>query len=299
MQRQPVSTRISPEQSHHSGSREMRADIRNYSQEDLMPIITISRGSYYHGRSIAEKLAEKLNYACVSRDHIIENLDEFHLPEIKLLRRLNDAFSVLDRFPHGKKRFITAVKSAILQQFLSGNVVYHGLVAHHFVRDISHVLKVRIIADTEARVTAEMTRENISEEKARYILKKDDEERRKWAMFLYGVDIMNPEAYNLILRIGHLSEDEAVEIIANAATLPSFQETEASKSALADSALAALVCRKLFDFPNSLSTAKNGQAVISLKVPESQQTVIHSRISQILLNVEGLEGFKIQFDPYF
>jgi cytidylate kinase len=264
-----------------------------------MPIITISRGSYYHGKSIAEKLAKRLGYSCLSRDQIVENLDTFHLPEIKLVRGLNDAFSVLERFPHGKKRFKTAIRSAILQHFLPGNVVYHGLVGHHFVRDISHVLKVRIIADTEKRVADEMARENIPKEKAQYILKKDDEERRKWSMFLYGIDIMDPETYNLIIRIGHLSEDEAVDIIANAAQLPAFQESTESKAALADLAMHALVSGKLFDFPNAAVTAKNGQVAITLKVPEDQQPVIRERINQMLVDVDGMKQLAIQFDSYF
>jgi len=264
-----------------------------------MPIITISRGSYYHGKSVADKLAKKLGYTCLSRDKIIEKLDEFHLPEIKLLRGINDAFSVLDRFPHGKERFVATIKSAILQHFLSDNVVYHGLVGHHFIRDISHVLKVRIIADTENRIADEMTRENISEEKARYILKKDDEERRKWGMFLYGIDIMNPETYNLTIRIGHLTEEEAVDIIANAVTFPAFQETAASKSALMDSAMTALVSWKLFDFPSSVVASENGRVRISLKAPENQQPIIQERINQILSNLEGLKELTIQFEPYF
>ncbi|MFW2368088.1 MAG: AAA family ATPase [Desulforhopalus sp.] len=264
-----------------------------------MPIISISRGSYYHGKSVAEKLAAKLGYSCLSRDHIIDNLEEFHLPEIKLLRGLNDAFSVLDRFPHGKQRFTAAIRSSILQHFVTGNVVYHGLVGHHFVRDISHVLKVRIIADTEDRVTAEMARENISEEQALYTLKKDDEERRKWAMFLYGIDIMDAETYNLIIRVGHVSEEEAVDIIANAAGLQAFQETPESVAKLEDSALASLVGRKIFDFPNSMVSANNGRVTISLKAPREQQPVIQERIGEMLEGIEGLKEFKIQFESYF
>ena len=264
-----------------------------------MPIITISRGSYYHGRSIAEKVADKLGYPCYSRDQLIDNLEEFHLPEIKLVRGLNDAFSVLDRFPHGKKRFITAIRASILQLFLTGNVVYHGLFGHHFVRNISHVLKVRIISDTDRRVADEMKRENISVEKARYTLKKDDDERRKWGMFLYGIDIMDPENYNLIIRIGHLSEDEAVDIIVNAAALPSFQDTPKSRAILADSALSAQITRKLFDFPHAAVSAKNGRAIITLKVPEDQQPIIHNRISEMLSSVQGLVEFALQFDPYY
>lgn len=264
-----------------------------------MPIITISRGSFYHGSSIANKLATRLGYTPLSRDKIIDELQEFHLPEIKLVRGLNDAFSVLDRFPHGKKRFKAAIKSKILEHFAAGNVVYHGLFGHHFVKDISHVLKVRIIADTDSRVTDEMTREGISEEKALYMLKKDDEERRKWGMFLYEMDIMAPENYNLIIRVGHLSEDEAVEIIAKAAESPAFQETEESQAKLADSALAALVSKKLFDFPNATVAAKTGQVRISLKVPKSQEELISTRIAGMLSEVENLKEYALHFDQYY
>lgn len=264
-----------------------------------MPIITLSRGSYFHGKSIAEKLSRKLNYACISRDEIIDNLDEFHLPEIKLVRELNDAYSVLDRFPHGKKRFIAAIRSAILNRFTSGNVVYHGLVGHYFVPNISHVLKVRIISDIESRVAAEMTRASISEEKAHYILKKDDEERRKWAMFLYGVDMADPEAYNLVIRVDQLSENDAVDIIAGAAGLSSFQETSESRGQLADLALTATVLRKLFDFPHADAAARDGRVKITLKAPVDQQPLIRDRIDQILTSVPEIKEHTIQFESYF
>ncbi len=264
-----------------------------------MPIITISRGSYSHAKSIAEKLAEKLGYTCLSRDSIVDSLEEFHLPEIKLMRDLNDAFSILDRFPHGKKRFKTTIKSVLLHHFVRGNVVYHGLVGHHFVRNISHVLKVRIIADTDERIRAEMAREKIDEKQARYMLKKDDDERRKWGMFLYGIDIVNPEDYNLTLRIGHLSEDEAVDIIANAAEFPSFQETTQSKMLLADSAMTALVAKKLFDFPNASVVVESGRVAISLKVPDDQQQLIRDRIGEMLETVDGVKDYSVQFETYF
>jgi cytidylate kinase len=264
-----------------------------------MPIVTISRGSYFYGKSIAEKLAQKINYTCVSRDEIIENLDEFHLPEIKLVRELKDAYSVLDRFPHGKKRFIAAIRSAILNRFLAGNVVYHGLVGHHFVSNISHILKVRIISGIESRVAGEMARENISEEKARYILKKDDEERRKWAMFLYGVDLADPDAYNLVIRIDQLSKDDAVDIIAGAVALSSFQETIESRAALADLALTSTVIRKLFDFPHADVVSRDGRVKILLKAPQEQQALIHERMGRILSSIGEIKEYEIRFDAYF
>ncbi|MBF0201587.1 MAG: cytidylate kinase-like family protein [Desulfamplus sp.] len=264
-----------------------------------MPIVTISRGSYNRGKAVAEKLAEKMGYTCISRDEVIENLDEFQLEEIKLVRGIKDAFYVLDRFPNGKKRYIAAIRGAILSKFMAGNVVYHGLAGHHFVRNVSHVLKVRIVADTGTRVAEEMERAGISGEKARYILKKDDEERRKWSMYLYGIDIMDVELYNLVIRIGHISEDDAVNIIANAVNSPSFQETVESRGRLADMAISSAVTYALFDFPSASVSAHDGHVKVVVKVPEEQSGAIRDRIEEKLSRIEGVKGHTILIDPYF
>ena len=51
-----------------------------------MSIVTISRGSYSKGKDVAEKLAQKLQYDCVSREILLEASEEFNIPEISLVR---------------------------------------------------------------------------------------------------------------------------------------------------------------------------------------------------------------------
>ncbi|MCG8619806.1 MAG: cytidylate kinase-like family protein [Desulfobacterales bacterium] len=264
-----------------------------------MAIITISRGSYHNGRAVAEKLADKLGYECVSRDRIIDQLEDFHLPEIKLKRGLNDAFSLLDRFPNGKKRYITAMRAALLKKFCQGNIVYHGLSGHHYIKTISHVLKIRIVADLQNRVEAEMKRADISAEKARMLLKKDDEERRKWAMFLYDIDLFDSSLYNLVIRIGHFSEDDAVKILADASQLPLFQETPESKAELEDAALEAEVDQALFDFPTAQVHVKDRHVRVGLKLPEDQKEEIQQRIEGLLEPIEGIASQEFDIAPYY
>ena len=69
---------------------------------NFMAIITISRGSYSRGKEVAEKLAARLGYECVSRDILLATCKEFSIPEIRLVKALHDAPSILDRFSHGK-----------------------------------------------------------------------------------------------------------------------------------------------------------------------------------------------------
>jgi hypothetical protein len=63
-----------------------------------MSIVTISRGTYTRGKEIAEKLAAKLGYECLSREILLEASEQFNIPEIKLVRAIHNAPSILERF---------------------------------------------------------------------------------------------------------------------------------------------------------------------------------------------------------
>ena len=95
---------------------------------------------------------------------------EFNIPEIKLIRAIQDAPTILDRFFGEKEKFVAFIRAALLKHVQKDNVVYHGLFGHFFLQDIPHVLKVRIVGDLEARVADEVKREGISAAKAREIL---------------------------------------------------------------------------------------------------------------------------------
>lgn len=210
-----------------------------------MSVITISRGSYSRGKEVAEGVAEKLGYQCISRDILLEASEEFNLPEIKLIRALRDAPSVLSRFMHGKERYLGYIRSALLQHVESDNVVYHGLAGHYFLRNIPHVLKIRIIADMNDRVKEEMRREKISEEAARTILEKDDEERRKWGIQVYGADTWDSRLYDMVLHIKALTVSNAIDMIMDTVQKPIFQTTPESRKMVHNLALAAKVQAKL------------------------------------------------------
>lgn len=197
-----------------------------------MGIITISRGSYSRGVEIAEKLAQKLGYECISREVLLEASQEFNVPETELQHAIQDAPSVFDHISDGKKKYVAFIRQSFLEHIQKDNVVYHGYAGHFFTREIPNILKVRILANIECRVKVLMDRENISEEEARKLLYKIDIERRKWSMFLYGIDTNVTELYDLVLNIDCIDVESAVDIIYNVAKRPCFEATEESKRKL-------------------------------------------------------------------
>ena len=197
-----------------------------------MAIITISRGSYYRGREVAEKLAAKLCYECISREILLEASKEFNIPEIKLVRAIQDAPTILERFKHDKERYLAYIRAALLKHVQKDNVVYHGLFGNFLLQDIPHVLKVRIVGDLEARVADEVEREGIPEDKAREIILRDDHERRKWASHLYGADTWDATLYDMVIHLKSITVDNAVSLILDALQFPSFQTTPESQQAV-------------------------------------------------------------------
>jgi cytidylate kinase len=206
-----------------------------------MSIITISRGSYSKGKEVAEKVCQRLGYECVERDAIIDASKEFNILEIRLIRAIHDAPTILERFNYSKEKYLAYLQLAMLERFQKDNIVYHGLGGHFFVRNISHVLKVRIIADMKDRVKLEMERERISREEALRILKNDDNERRKWSKYLYGIDTWDPSLYDLVIHIRKITTDDAADIICRTVGLEHFRTTPESQKALNSLLLAARV----------------------------------------------------------
>jgi len=259
-----------------------------------MPIITINRGSYSRGKAVAEKLAHALGYECVSRDILLEASEDFNIPEIKLIRALHDAPTVLERFKHGKERYISYLRSALLQRVRKDNIVYHGLAGQFFLRDIPHVVKVRIIADMQDRVNEEMRRNSIPEDEALYILQKDDEERRKWGLQVYGTDTWDSRLYDMVLHIGRLTVDDAVDMICQIAQKPTFQATAQSRQLVENMALEAKVKAGLaLIAPKVQIEADNGRIFICNIASNVQADAINS-IKTAAAQVEGVTEVIIQ-----
>jgi cytidylate kinase len=171
-----------------------------------------------------------LGYECIARDILLEASEEYNIPEIKLIRALHDSPKVLERFFGGSERYVKYYRSALLQHARKDNIVYHGLAGHFFLKDIPHVLKIRINADINTRVKEEMARENISAEDALYILKKDDEERRKWGIQVHGMDPWDSRLYDLVINICTLSLEDAVDLIYGVLQKPTFKTTPESQA---------------------------------------------------------------------
>jgi cytidylate kinase len=230
-----------------------------------MPIITISRGCFSHGKEIAQRVASRLGYECVSREILLEAAKFFHTSEKKLLQSVHDSPSILERITHGREKYLLYIQAALLEHVKKDNVVYHGHAGHLLLRAVPHLMKVRVIAEMDQRIAFLQEKEHMSRPEAVSFIEKEDHHRALWTHSLYSTDLKDPALYDLVVNIGRVNIEDACELICCGARLKTFQATTQSLRAVTDLAVSSHVKAVLQDICEAEVNAVDG--FVRIKVP--------------------------------
>jgi cytidylate kinase len=219
-----------------------------------MSIITISRGTASGGQALAERVAAKLGWPCLSNEVIVEAAKRYNVPEPELVKAFEKAPTFWEKLTASRRMYLTFVQAAMCEYAEQGNLVYHGHAGHQLLPGISHVLKVRLVAPLEYRIRAVMERNPRLDRKGamRYI-NQVDEERTSRMRYLFDVDWRDPYQYDLVLSLDKLTVDTACGLVIQAVQQEQFQPTEASRRTLQNMALSSRIRAALDAHPHSSS----------------------------------------------
>jgi cytidylate kinase len=260
-----------------------------------MPVITISRGSYKLGRKVAEQLAGRLGYSCIAREDLLQESDQFNSFDVKLRRALHaTTASVFDQYSNEKNEYLAYMRQAILRHLVKDNVVYHGLAGHAFALHVPHLLNVRIQADVEVRMQEEMEQANVSAAQARDALKKAEEERRLWSLYVTGIDHWDPTYYDAIFNASKISAEHIVDLLSQMAAYPSLQATEASQRTMDNLYLASRVKNLLVrDHPQARVHAEQGRVTVTLSAPKHLESKLIESVKAKTQSIEEIEHLDV------
>lgn len=256
-----------------------------------MAIITISRGSFAGGRSVAEELARRLGYPALSReDVLLEAAREYGVLETELTTALNESPPFWQQVPGKRLAYVKCVTAVLLERAEEGNLIYHGHVGHLLLAGIPQLLRVRVIADLEFRIRSAMEHNRLDRDAALAYIQRVDRDRSRWARLLYGVEWEDPHQYDVLLNLGGLSVSSACETIVRMSELAEFQATEEGRKRFRDMRLSCQVWAALAKNVETRSAgiqvvADRGSVVISGTVGS---TKVLEMIPRIARQVKGV-----------
>lgn len=239
-----------------------------------MSVITISRGSFSGGKMLAECLSRTLGYRCVDRDVIVESAASHGVSQEELRDALQKPPTLLERLQHKKYLYLALIQAALIEEVRTGKAVYHGNAGHLLLKGGPHILRIRIIAPLEFRLTMAENRLRLSRNEAIAYIQKTDQDRRKWTQYLYGVDWGDPSLYDVVLNLEHMNIREACAGISTLVRQRCFEFGPEDQAVMDDMALASRVRAEL--------AIHESTSHLEVEVESSTGTVsIHGRIPTV------------------
>jgi len=231
-----------------------------------MPVIIFSSDTDQKSSELAKKTAEALGYKYVDREILHSVALKYNVPEPKLIKALEETPSFMGMNSRTWKQYLAYIQEAALGEMLDDNVVTHGLAAHLYVLGVSHVLRVRILMDSDERAKLVAEQEGVSFDKAKKIVRQKEKQRKRWSLDAFSLDETDPSLYDMMINISQIDTEEAVGMISTATGYRKFRPMTYSVKCMQDRELAARVRVSLLrNFPEVKVEARDGAVVVEIK----------------------------------
>jgi cytidylate kinase len=195
-----------------------------------MPLIAMTREMGSLGKDVAAGIAQRANKKVVYHEIIEPLANKMRLRKSHVERFLEGKSGIWERLTTDKTSLSIFTADETFRFLRDGSTgVIRGWGAVHLLRDIPHVIRVRVCAPMETRVKRMMERLNTDDRAAvENEIQVSEEAHTAITKRHFGVNWRDPELYDLVLSTERLSVDECVDEVEGLMKKRSFQETPES-----------------------------------------------------------------------
>ena len=155
-------------------------------------------------------------------------------------------------------------------------------------------------APDEFRIQTLMKEKGGSREEIKNYIKLIDERRKKWSLFLYGVEWKDSSHYDIVLNLEKISIELASEVLAKIASAKQFQSNSESLKTIKDLHLAATARVYLQQSPRTRGSeveieadSSSGLLTVRGNTPKTGSRMWEKDIKNILSKIDGVKDIKV------
>jgi cytidylate kinase len=264
-----------------------------------MAVITISRHPGSLGDTIARRLADRLSYRLVERAELVQLAERIGGSDVAWdrapeLRERSPSF--WERLNEERRRYASVLRRVTTQLAEDDDVVIVGLGAGQLLRGLSNVLRLQIIAPMEVRLERVMERGfddvagPLSRDRARDLIRSRDRDSSGYMRYLFNIDWLEPQHWDLVINTGRFSVDESIEIITSLIRSGVLEPSALDRLRLGNLALASRVEATVLGDPtvwvNGLKVvAQDGRVKIEGEVITEED---RDAVEQVVRAIEGV-----------
>jgi two-component system response regulator CpxR len=201
-----------------------------------MSVITVFSGTYCNKAIIIKKILDETGYKLITDDDIAAEASKISgIADNKIKGALAAKTSVFNQFTHEKERSIAFMRLSLARMISKDNLLISGFSAQLIPKEISHVLRVCLIADMKFRTSIAVKKQDLSEKDAVNLIRKQDTEQTQWVNSLFkNKDPWDASLYDIVIPTDKTQVEEAVDIIKENLSSEVIKPTSSSKKAASD-----------------------------------------------------------------
>lgn len=270
-----------------------------------MSIVSIFSGSFCASEEVAQSVAAELDWPLMRDADLVGRVSRQNgLSPENLRRAMYGRISIFNQFSHEKERAVAGLKLGLTELLEQDNLVFLGYASLLVLGHIRHVLNVCLIAETKYRVAKVAREMGLSPKEALHRVHHDDEAAYRWAEYLHDQEPWLSTMYDIRLPMDKTSQDEAVDLICQAALSPQLQPSKSSRQDLTDFGVTARVEMALAQAGHSPSSARvstnRGEVTIQINKRVIMLERLAQELKQLAAPVKGLRKVSVEAGPdYF
>jgi two-component system, OmpR family, response regulator CpxR len=258
--------------------------------------LAVFSGEYCRGEEVVTAVSREAGLRLVDDGELTAAAVKLSgLPEATIARAFSPRSSVFDRFTHEKKRSLVWLRLALADLLGEPRLLLAGKLAHLVPREISHLLKVCLIADLPYRVQRAMETEGLEKKEAMRRISAADVAKSHWTGTLLGhEDPWDPSLYDILLPMATTPVDQAVATISEHLYQEALQPSENSRQALADFQLAARCSEALARAGHDGEvTARNGAITVAINKKVLMFHRLREEVQAVLGAIAGVNSVEV------
>jgi CheY-like chemotaxis protein len=264
-----------------------------------MSSIIIFSGAFCHGEEVARRLTQALGLGLIVDQTIISEASKrFQTSEKTFLWALSGETPVFNRFTHERERSIVSLKLVLADMLTKDNLLFTGFAGHLIPKEITHVLRVGLIAETTYRIQVASDEKDLGEKDAVKVIRKEDEKAISWVNYLLHKDPWDTALYDMIFPMDKKTVEDAVRLIMENVQKDVLKITSASKKAVEDFALTAEIEAALGKEGHDVSVlAKEGHVTLTIDKHVFLLSRLEEELKNIAMAVSGVKDVETKVGP--
>jgi len=208
-----------------------------------MTVLAMTREMGSLGKDVTLGLSVQLGFAVVHHELVERELaGRMDVRESEVHRFLEGSASMFERWKIDQSKLSSYTAEEILHIAQKDNVLIRGWGATELLKDVPHVIRVRVCAPMGVRIDRMMKRMNVDDaDVARREIERSDTAHTRVARKFFDADWQDPINYHMVLNTGEVPVEACIDQIRVLTENSAFATSEAPRNVIADKIIEARI----------------------------------------------------------